>query len=98
MATLVSLPTEILFVIMSHISFRDRAHMALVNGMCRDIANHERSYKVQYIRDFGDPASHDFYTGSKIDEEVSWKIAYERRHFADMPLLVQDRLSNRCGA
>ena len=98
MASLASLPTEILFAIMSHISFRDRAHMALVNGMCRDIADHERSYKIQYIRDFGDPASHDFYTGSKIDEEDSWKIAYERRHFADMPLLVQDRLSNRGGA
>ena len=97
MATFTSLPTEILVLIMSNTSFRDRAHMALVSGLCRDVADDERSYRVQYIRDFGDPASHDFYTGSEIAQEVSWKLAYERRHFADMPLLVQDRLSKRCG-
>ena len=98
MATFASLPPEILMFIMSNISFRDRAHMALVSGACRDIADHDESYKVQYIRDFGDPAAHDFYTGMHTSEEVSWKIAYERRHFADMPLLVRDRLFKPCGA
>ena len=92
MATFDSLPSEILILIMSNISFRDRAHIALVSALCRNIADDDESYKVQYIRDFGDPSTHDFYTGVKISEEVSWKIAYERRHFADMPLLVQDRL------
>lgn len=85
-------------MIMSHVSFRDRARMALVSKMYRDIADDETSYKVQYTRDFGDPASHSFYTGKKMGEEVSWKVAYERRHFADMPLLVHDRLSNGHGA
>ena len=94
MATLASLPSEILYMIMSKASFRDRAHMALVNRVCRDVADDEQSYKAQYIRDFGNPASHDFYTGSKVAEEVSWKAAYERRHFADMPLLVHDRISS----
>lgn len=94
MAALASLPTEILYMIMSQASFRDRARMALVNRMCRNIADDEESYRVQYIRDFGNPAAHDFYTGSKMGEEVSWKAAYERRHFADMPLLVQDRISS----
>lgn len=98
MATFTGLPSEILVMIMSNVSFRDRAHMAFVSGLCRNIADDEGSYKLQYIRDFGDPASHDFYTGSKIEGEVSWKIAYERRHFADMPILVQDRLARRCGA
>lgn len=93
MAALVSLPTEISYMIMSQVAFRDRARMALVNRQCRDIADDEESYRVQYIRDFGDPASHGFYTGYKIGEEVSWKIAYERRHFADMHILVLDRLS-----
>ena len=97
MATFASLPSEILILIMSNISFRDRAHIALVSASCRDIADDEESYKVQYIRDFGDPSSHDFYTGTKTCEEVSWKVAYERRHFADMPLLVQDRLFKPCG-
>ena len=68
--------------------------MALVNRQCRDIADDEESYRVQYIRDFGDPVSHGLYTGYKIGEEVSWKLAYERRHFADMPILVLDRLSH----
>lgn len=94
MATLASLPTEIFYMIMSQISFRDRARMALVNRLCRDVADDEESYRVQYLRDFGNPESHGYYTGSEIREEVSWKIAYERRHFADMPFLVQDRLSN----
>lgn len=72
--------------------------MALVNRVCRDIADDEESYRVQYIRDFGDPASHSFYTCYKMADEASWKVAYERRHFADMPLLVQDRLwSHRVG-
>lgn len=66
--------------------------MALVNRGCRDIADDEESYRFQYIRDFGDPASHSFYTCYRMADEVSWKVAYERRHFADMPLLVQDRL------
>ena len=92
MATFVSLPTEILVMIMSQISFRDRAHMALVSRMCKDIADDEECYKIQYMRDFGAPTAHILYTGSRIGEEVSWKIAYERRHFADMDLLVQDRL------
>ncbi|KAF6217953.1 hypothetical protein HO133_006365 [Letharia lupina] len=76
---------------MSRVSFRDRARMALVNNMCRIIADDEESYRVQYVRDFGDPALHGFYTFTKISEEVRWKLAYERRHFADMPLLVADR-------
>ena len=95
MATFVGLPTEILVVIMSQVSFRDRAHMALVSRRCKDIADDEECYKIQYMRDFGKPTSHVLYTGSSIREEVSWKTAYERRHFADMPLLVQDRLSSR---
>lgn len=94
MATIASLPTEIFYMVMSKVSFRDRAHMALVNRVCRAIADDEESYRVQYMRDFGDPGSHGSYTGSTIGEEVSWKIAYERRHFADMPFLVQDRVSN----
>lgn len=94
MATFASLPTEIFYMILSQVSYRDRARMAVVNRICRDIADDGESYRVQYMRDFGDPAGHCFYTGSRIVEEVSWKIAYERRHFADMPLLVQDRLSN----
>ena len=98
MAALASLPTEVFLLIMARVGFRDRAHVAQVSRKCRDIADDEESYKSQYIRDFGDPTLHDFYTGSKIFEEVSWKIAYERRHFADMPLLVQDRLFKQCGA
>lgn len=98
MAAFASLPSEILIMIMSKVSFRDRAHIALVSALCRNIADDDESYKVQYIRDFGDPSTHDFYTGMKTSEEVSWKIAYERRHFADMPLLVRDRLYKRCGA
>lgn len=98
MASLASLPTEIFYLIMSNVSFRDRARMALVDRVCRDIADDEESYKVQYIRDFGDPASHILYTSSEMGEEVSWKVAYERRHFADMPLLVSDRLSNIAAA
>ena len=97
MATLANIPTEVLFLIMSRVSYRDRAHVALVSQMLRDIADDEESYKVQYIRDFGNPASHEFFTGHKIGEEVSWKKAYECRHFADMPLLVQDRLAQCCG-
>lgn len=93
MATLASLPTEIFYMIMSDVSFRDRARMALVNRTWRGIADDEESYRVQYIRDFGDPMSHVFYTYNKISEEVTWKLAYERRHFADTPLLVQDRHS-----
>ena len=95
MATFVDLPFEILVMIMSQVSFRDRAHMALVSRMCRDIADDEESYKIQYMRDFGAPTSHILYTASSISAEISWKIAYERRHFADMPLLVQDRLPCR---
>lgn len=98
MAAFSSLPNEMLFVIISQLSFRDRARMALVSHKCRAIADDERSYENQYIRDFGNPASHDFYTGTKIVEEVSWKLAYERRHFADMPLLVLYRQFNQCGA
>lgn len=98
MANLASIPTEIFYMIMSQVSFRDRARMALVNSLCRDIADDEASYRVQYIRDFGDPASHSFYTCYKLADEASWKVAYERLHFADMPLLVQDRLwSQRVG-
>ena len=92
MAALASLPTELLFNILSQASFRDRARMALVNRLFKNIADDEESYRAQYLRDFGNPARHIFYTGSMMGEEVSWKIAYERRHFADMPLLVQDRL------
>ena len=98
MAAFASLPSEILILIMSNISYRDRARIALVSALCRNIADDDESYKIQYIRDFGDPSSHDSYTGMKTSEEVSWKIAYERRHFADMPLLVRDRLRRPCGA
>ena len=98
MATLARLPTEIFYMIMSQISFRDRARMALVNRLCKTIADDDKSYRVQYLRDFGNPESHGSYTGSEIREEVSWKMAYERRHYADMPLLVHDRLSNLAGA
>ena len=98
MATFASLPTEILVLIMSNMHFRDRAHMAFVSRVCRDVADDEESYRIQYIRDFGDPASHDYYTGTKASEEVSWKEAYERRHFADMPILVYDRRYRCYGA
>lgn len=67
--------------------------MALVNRACRDMADDKESYRVQYIRDFGNPASHGFYTYREISEEANWKAAYERRHFAEMPLLAQDRHS-----
>ena len=93
MANLADLPTELFYMIMSHVSYRDRAHMALVDRFHNAIADDERSYEVQYLRDFGDPAAHMLYTGSTMGEEKSWKIAYERRHFADMSLLVADRLS-----
>ena len=95
MATFVGLPTEILLMIMSQVSFRDRAHIALASRMCRNIADDEEGYKIQYMRDFGAPTSHILYTATSISEEISWKIAYERRHFADMPMLVQDRLPCR---
>ena len=93
MAALAILPTELFYMIMSQVSFRDRARMAVVSRLWKDIADDEECYKAQYIRDFGDPASHLFYTGNKMGEEVNWKIAYARRHYANMPLLLQDRLS-----
>lgn len=96
MATLLNLPTELLFTVMSHVSYRDRAHVACASRRGRDIADNEWCYKTQYIRDFGDPESHFYFTHSKISEEISWKSAYERRHYADMPLLVYDRLTRSC--
>lgn len=47
MAILASIPTEIFYMIMSQVSFRDRARMALVNRVCRDIADDEESYRVR---------------------------------------------------
>lgn len=98
MATLASLPTELFYMIMSLVSYRERARMALVSRLCRDIADDQESYGAQYRRDFGDPTRQFHYTGTEMAEEVSWKKAYERRHFAELPVLVQYRLAMSCEA